>query len=439
MQHLLAYVSGVMVNRRSVLPPFTTAVLLVGLCCAGTTPWTNSTACQKLQELDCTSTILYRNSNNPRVIRDDARLSNCTAVIQVLLQVDAGTDYGFYGPKTEAAVRAFQTASSIKADGIAGPATWARLATLCEPTSSTTPLVGKGPLVGIVLAAVAAVAIIITFAALLIHRRRCKGCPACKLPSNTQHHYNSDSVGLEPQQGPSNPCLPDASSSTSTATWWLPCVSYDTRLATDTCMGYTTHTATAQKGNDSSSSLLKITTPPTGSSVDKVQQPQRYWQQGQQHTIVQMPRGTATCDDLATPADNLSSPFARHGYQVETLCSGKSRAALSLLPLPPSGQPKHDAAVPSVQSAAAAAQQEAWHENMPVGPGVVSLGPFGGMASELLGGSFGATAAARADWQSGSSDSRPGGSTTGMHHLLHACSPTCSCIGSLHPVVCLLY
>lgn len=444
MQHLLTHVSGVMVNRLRVLPPFATAVLLIGLCYAGASSWTTSTACGKLQELDCTTTTLYRNSKNPRAIRDDARLSNCTAVIQVLLQVDAGTDYGFYGPKTEAAVRAFQTASSIKADGIAGPLTWARLAALCEPSSSTTPLVGTGPLVGIVVAAVAAVAVASTCAVLLMRRRR-KGHSACKQSSGYQKHQGTDPLGLESQQSPSDICgqLPDVSSSISTATWWLPCVSNDSVQPTDTCMGYTMHTALAHKSGDSNSSLLKNITPTTGSPSDEVQQPQRYRQQGRQHTIVQMPRGTATCDDLATPADNLSSPFARHGYQSTTLCSGKSRAALPLLP--PTGQQQHDAhraapaAAPLAQLAAASAQQEAWHEGMPGGPGVVSLGPFGGMAPELLGGSFGATAAARADWQSGSSNSRPGRSTTGMHHLLHACLPTCSCIWSLHPVVCLLY
>ena len=41
---------------------------------------------------------------------------------------DAGTADGVFGPKTEAALKAFQESAGIAADGIAGPATNAALA-----------------------------------------------------------------------------------------------------------------------------------------------------------------------------------------------------------------------------------------------------------------------------------------------------------------------
>jgi peptidoglycan hydrolase-like protein with peptidoglycan-binding domain len=34
---------------------------------------------------------------------------------------------GVYGPKTETAVRAFQSVSGLEVDGIVGPKTWAKL------------------------------------------------------------------------------------------------------------------------------------------------------------------------------------------------------------------------------------------------------------------------------------------------------------------------
>ncbi len=66
--------------------------------------------------------MLKRGSSGDDVARLQTRL---TAV-----GFDAGGADGIFGPKTEAALRAFQEANGLAVDGIAGPATNGKLAEL---------------------------------------------------------------------------------------------------------------------------------------------------------------------------------------------------------------------------------------------------------------------------------------------------------------------
>lgn len=76
---------------------------------------------------------------SPPLEGDDVRV-----VQQRLLALgfaEAGADDGVFGPKAEAAVRAFQAANGLESDGIVGPQTWARLFSASDAAPSVAAIV----------------------------------------------------------------------------------------------------------------------------------------------------------------------------------------------------------------------------------------------------------------------------------------------------------
>ncbi len=67
----------------------------------------------------------------------------CVRIIQEMLNLNNGAGLGVdgsFGPKTDTAVRAFQTKFSIQSDGRVGPITWGRL---CYVATAQSPGAGK--------------------------------------------------------------------------------------------------------------------------------------------------------------------------------------------------------------------------------------------------------------------------------------------------------
>lgn len=75
--------------------------------------------------------VLKRGDNNETVKK-----------IQIVLGVDP---IGNFGPKTEEAVKAWQTANGLTADGVVGPATLAKMGIVVEAKAAATPKSTKAP------------------------------------------------------------------------------------------------------------------------------------------------------------------------------------------------------------------------------------------------------------------------------------------------------
>ena len=85
-----------------------------------------------------TTTVPGRTVTSPS---DNVRLGdNGPGVVQIqkalVSQGFTLTADGKFGPKTQAAVKAFQTKNGLSADGVVGPKTWAKLS--ASPTTTTT-------------------------------------------------------------------------------------------------------------------------------------------------------------------------------------------------------------------------------------------------------------------------------------------------------------
>lgn len=79
--------------------------------------------------------------NNPPIEKRGSS-GRCVRVIQEMLNLTNGAGLsidGSFGPRTEAAVRAFQAKTGIKQDGQVGPQTWGRLC----PANASSPGSGR--------------------------------------------------------------------------------------------------------------------------------------------------------------------------------------------------------------------------------------------------------------------------------------------------------
>jgi Putative peptidoglycan binding domain len=105
--------AGVFSSNKSTAPPVTTP----------TTPPPAKTATQ------ATTTTTPTTQAPSQTLSPGATGSEVKTLQQALkaLGYDPGTPDGTYGPSTEAAVKAFQTANGLTADGVVGPATLAKL------------------------------------------------------------------------------------------------------------------------------------------------------------------------------------------------------------------------------------------------------------------------------------------------------------------------
>lgn len=68
------------------------------------------------------------------VSTNTARGDPCIKQIQAILNLQAD---GIFGPKTQAAVQAFQASHGLTKDGIVGPRTWAELLQACGDTKAS--------------------------------------------------------------------------------------------------------------------------------------------------------------------------------------------------------------------------------------------------------------------------------------------------------------
>ncbi|HOV69743.1 MAG TPA: peptidoglycan-binding domain-containing protein [Clostridia bacterium] len=71
----------------------------------------------------------FYKASNKSLLRYGSRCSGVYELQSILNRkdFDCGAVDGIFGPKTLAAVKAFQAAENITVDGIVGPVTWSRL------------------------------------------------------------------------------------------------------------------------------------------------------------------------------------------------------------------------------------------------------------------------------------------------------------------------
>jgi peptidoglycan hydrolase-like protein with peptidoglycan-binding domain len=91
------------------------------------------------------STVSSIPSSRP-VLRQGAKGADVKALQQALAKAgfSPGAADGSFGPKTAAAVKAYQKAHGLVADGIVGPKTWAKLAAAPQAAASSQPVLKQG-------------------------------------------------------------------------------------------------------------------------------------------------------------------------------------------------------------------------------------------------------------------------------------------------------